>query len=36
VRWVELLKQNGIEVASAVINRVGNNQVSIRVVFQRA
>lgn len=36
VRWVELLKQNGIEVTSVVINRADNNQVSIRVVFQRA
>ncbi|MDH3375730.1 MAG: type II secretion system protein M [Gammaproteobacteria bacterium] len=36
VRWVEVLRQNGIEVASAVINRADNNKVSIRVVFQRA
>lgn len=36
VRWVELLKQNGIEVTSVVINRADKNQVSIRVVFQRA
>jgi len=35
VQWVETLKQQGIEVVAATVNRGKEETVSVRVTFQR-